>query len=101
MEIEINATQRTRSVALAENDSNVFVQSDAVAELGAPAFVGFNGLVQQRDKGSFEFFGRFIDTNDVPVVRLHSVRYLKLERFNCHARHSKPLQAEVKPKMGR
>jgi hypothetical protein len=48
VEIEVNAAERTRAVVLAQNDGDLLVEGDAVAEIPAPAFIGIDRLVQQR-----------------------------------------------------
>ena len=71
MEIEINSAQWADAVALAEDDGDVFVESDAVAEVRSSGLIGFDGLVEQGDEGGLKFFGCFVETDDVLVVHLH------------------------------
>ena len=44
VEIEINSTQRPFGVTLAEDDGDVLIERDAMAELGAASFVRANGF---------------------------------------------------------
>ena len=71
MEIEINSAQWADAVALAEDDGDVFVESNAVAEVRSSGLIGFDGLVEQGDEGGLKFFGCFVETDDVLVVHLH------------------------------
>ncbi len=89
MQIEVDPAKGTRVIALAEDDRDVFIERDAVPELRAAAFVGFDGFVHQRDQRGLEIVGNLVDTNDVSLVRFESVRNLGFERFNSHACHSR------------
>lgn len=74
MQIEINAAKRTRRITLAENDGDVFIQGDAMAQLRAAAFVSLDSFVHQGDKGRLELIGGLVDTDDVAIVRFQGVR---------------------------
>ena len=80
MEVEVDTTKGTRGVILAENDRDMAVQSDAMAELWSTAFVSFDGLVDQRSQRQLELVGRLIEAHDVLFVHFHSLGYLSLER---------------------
>src|SRR5258706_6447278 len=84
MEVEINSAQGAFVFGLAEDDGDLFVEGDAVAQIGTAGFVGLDGLVHERDEGLFKAVGRFIDTDDVFVVGLDGLGQLGLESFNSH-----------------
>ena len=68
MQIEINAAKRALPIALAENNGDLPVQSDAVTHAFAATFVGLDRLLHQRVHGRMKVLRRFLETNDVPVV---------------------------------
>jgi len=73
MEIEIDPADRARSIVLAENYRNLFIQSDSVPELGAPALVRLDRLVQQRHQRCFKVLRGFVDADDVSIVRFKRI----------------------------
>src|SRR5260221_7458332 len=98
MEVEINSAQGALVVRLAEDDGDLFVEGDAVTEIGAAGFVGLDGLVHERDEGFFKTVGRFIDTDDVFVVCLDGFGQLGLERFNSHGTNIPEKGQKLTPK---
>src|SRR5260370_42046277 len=84
MEIEINSAQGALVVRLAEDDGDLFVEGDAVAQIRAAGFVGLDGLVHERDEGFFKTVGRFIDADNVFVVGFDGLGQLGLESFSSH-----------------
>src|SRR2546427_3691594 len=99
MEVEIDAAERFGCVTLAQNDSDKFVESNAMAELGSAVFVCLYRLVQQRDKRRVKFIGRFVDADHVAIVIPHRLRNLLVEHFDSHMSHLRIGIAKVKPKM--
>src|SRR6266576_4670565 len=84
MEIEIDAAKWTGTIVLAENDRDLLVQGNSVTQLGSAVFVRFDGLVEQREQRGGEFFGRFIDANDVFFVNLYGFGNLWAKCFDSH-----------------
>jgi hypothetical protein len=50
VKVEVNAAERARTVVLAEDDRDVRIKRNAVAEVWPPALVGFDGFIQQGRK---------------------------------------------------
>jgi hypothetical protein len=98
MEVEINSAQGALVLRLAEDDGDLFVEGDAVAEIGAAGFVGLDGLVHERDEGFFKTVGRFIDADDVFVVGLDGLGQLGLESFNSHGTNIPEKGRKLTPK---
>src|SRR5262245_29918398 len=84
MEVEIDPAQRTRAVALAENDREMFVERNAMAQSRAAAFERFNRLDHQGNERSLKFLGSFVDADDVIAIALHGLRHLVLKHLDCH-----------------
>ena len=98
MEVEIDAAKRARLIVLTQDDGHVLIESNSVTELGTSAFVGLDGLVEQRDQSSLKFLGGFVQADDVLVIGLHRFGEFLAERFDCHRCESSNLLAKSEGK---
>lgn len=76
------------------------VEGNAVAQVGPTAFVGLDGLVDQRDQGGFELFRSFIDANDILVICPQCFFELLSECFNSHVTDTRNFRAKSEDKNG-
>ena|SRR6266850_5420372 len=98
MKIEIYPTKRPRTVVLAQDDRDLLIKSNSVPELGAATLIRLNGLIDQGDQRGFKLFRRFINANDVFVIRLHCFRQFRTERFNSHSLKHRKICAKSEAK---
>jgi len=68
--IKINAAEGLFAFGLAQDNGDLFIESDAMAKVGAAILVGFDGFFHQRSEGSFAFLGSFIEAYDVLLKSL-------------------------------
>jgi hypothetical protein len=83
---------------LAEDDGDLFVEGDAVAEVGAAALVGFDGLFHEGMEGFFGALGDFVDADDEFVVGLEGVFDFVSEGVDGHGGSLGNLRGERKEK---
>lgn len=98
VEIEINPAQRPGAVALAENDRDLFVESNAMAQFRVASLVGPDGLAQQGLQCGLEFIRGLIKAHDVFLVSLHGFRNLAAKLFSGHDSSLRGTAPEVKSK---
>src|SRR5258705_9014631 len=98
MEVEIDTAQGPGRIALAEDNGYVFVQGNAMAELGSTAFISLYGLGQQGNQRSLEFVRGFINANDVFIVHSHGFGQFLPERFNSHTGHTRAFVSKSEAK---
>ena len=84
MEIEIDAAEGARMVALAQDHRNVFIKGNAVAQMRPAAFVGLDRFAEQGHQSGLKIFRGFINADDVLVVHLHRFQQFVAERFYRH-----------------
>src|SRR6266516_4405717 len=70
VEVEINAAQGPWAVALAQYDGHLFVQRDAVAQVGSAALVSLDRLLHQGTEGGRKIFRRFSQTDHMLIKHL-------------------------------
>ena len=84
-EVEVDAAEGAFGFCLAENNGDLFVEGDAVAQVGAAILVGFDGFFHQGDEGAFAFLGGFIEAHDELFKRLQGFSNFRLKGLNRHA----------------
>ena len=84
MEVEIDATERAIGFGLAEDNGDLAIECDAMAQMWSAIFVGFDGLFHERTKGAFAVVGSLVHANDVFVESLEGLGHLLLEHINGH-----------------
>lgn len=84
MEVEIDPAKGALVVGLAEDDGDLAVEGDTVAEVGAAGFVGFDGLVHEGGEGFLEAFRCFFEAHNELVVGPDGLIHLLLEGINSH-----------------
>src|ERR1017187_6861709 len=100
VEIEVNAAERTRAVALAQDDGDLLIEGDAMAQVRPAPLVGLDRLVKQGGKRRFEFIRGFVDAYDVFLIRFHRFRDLLLEDFCRHRSQPKGFPSRSEAKRG-
>ena len=83
-EVEVDAAEGAFGFGLAENDGDLFIEGDAVAEVGTAILVGFNRFFHQGDEGAFAFLGGFIEAHDELFKRLQGFSNFRLKGVNRH-----------------
>ncbi len=84
VEIKVDPAERTGVFVLAQNDRDLAIQGDAVAQMRPTAFIRFDRLLQQTKKRGMKFIRSFVQANDVLVVNLHRFGDLMSEQFGSH-----------------
>ena len=72
-----------------------------MAQLGPPAFIGFDSLVQKRNEGRMKIIRSLAQAYDIAVVGLHSFSNLLFESFGSHSAQYKSLGEKRKGKMSK
>lgn len=65
VEVEVDATEGLVAVGLAEDDGDLLVEGDAVAEAGGAVEVGFDGLFHEGEEGGLAIVGGFVEADDM------------------------------------
>jgi hypothetical protein len=78
-EIEVDAAEGAVGFGLAEDDGDLFVEGDAVTEIGAAILVGFDGFFHQGNEGSLAFLGGLIEADDILLESLEGFSNFRLE----------------------
>ena len=95
-EVEIDAAERAVVFGLAEDDGDLFVEGDAVTEMGAATGVGFDRFFHQGEEGGFAVLGGLVEADDELVeglerfgdfvmkcfdVQIHNFKFTMLTRI--------------------
>ncbi|MCB0381351.1 MAG: hypothetical protein KDD24_08845, partial [Flavobacteriales bacterium] len=78
-QVKIDAAERAIAFGLADDDGNLFIQSNPVPQGGAALNIGFDGLIHERHHRFFKFIGRFIEANDESFVTGNGFVYFVLK----------------------
>lgn len=84
VQVEIDAAQRARAVALAQDDGDLRIERETVSHAGTAIFVSGDGFLHQRLHRVLKILGRFRQANDVLVVLFDRSGDFFLERLDCH-----------------
>ena len=84
MEIKINAAKRALAIGLAEDDRDLAIERNAMAEMRAAVLIGFDRFVHQTAQGPFAVFRNLLDAHDKFVVSLDCLGDLVLESVGSH-----------------
>ncbi len=68
MQVEVNAAEGTLTLGLADDDGVVFIQGNAVPEVGIPIHIGLDGLLGQRDQRVLALLRGFVETDNEALV---------------------------------
>ena len=82
VEVEIDAAERPLVVGLAEDDGDLFVQGDAVPQMGAAVFVGLDGLLHEGSQRLRAILRHLVEADDVLVVALDGLADFLFEHFD-------------------
>ena len=85
MEVEINAAERAVLGGLTEDDGDLLVERNAVAQIRPARFISLDGFVHQRNERFFKPVRSLIQANDEFLVSFDRFRQLVLECFDSHA----------------
>src|ERR1043166_6069085 len=69
VKIEVNPAERPFSLGLAEDNRDLFIESDAVPKIGTAFVVRLDGLLHQGSEGTGTLFRRLLDADDVLLER--------------------------------
>ena len=82
VEVEINSAERTVTVGLAEDDGQLTVERDAMAQMRAAVQIGFYRFLHQPNHRLLAFVRGFVDADDVLLVKLQRFDHLRLEHLD-------------------
>jgi len=84
VQVEIDSAQRAVAFGLAENDGQLPIQSDAVAQVGSAILIRLDRFFHERTQGSLRILGNFVDADDIAIIGFERVRDFLLERICRH-----------------
>jgi hypothetical protein len=82
--VEIDSAQRLVRFCLAQNDRNLLIQGDSVAQIRPAVLISLNRFFHQRYEGAFAFLRRFIEANDKLLIRFQGFSNFLLKGLNRH-----------------
>ena len=89
-EVPVDAAHGARALGLAQDDGDVAVEGDAVAEVGPAPLEGLDGLLHKRAQGGLAIVGGLLKAHDVAVVGLQCLANFLLERLHRELHAAQP-----------
>ncbi len=100
IQVEIDAAERTRTFALAQNHRDLTVQGNSVPQVRATGLEGLDGLSEQGEQCFLKVIGGFVDAYDIFPVRLYCVFQFWPESLSGHSQSIGAVPGKREAKIG-